>query len=312
MTLSFFDLHCDTAYEMNRTRARLTRNALEVSLEKASAFSQYIQVMALWTPPALGDEDGWNALLQMHEHLLSDPAIRGRQVALSSACPARGKGVSLLLSVEDARILNGNLDRVDTLAALGVRIVTPLWSGESGIGGAHNTSTGLTSFGRQAVRRMLSLGMTLDISHASETSAEEIIDLCREANTPVIASHSNAYRVCPVSRNLRDQQIRAVIESGGIIGLNLHRHFLSERQPSGVEDLHRHIDHLLELGADECLCFGCDMDGGELPPFVPDLSAIPNLVEDLLPYYPESLLQAIFFENAFHFAERHWSSPAKK
>ena len=312
MTLSLFDLHCDTAYEMRKAASSLKQNGLEISLEKAAAFFQYIQVMALWTPPSLSNEVGWKALLDTYANLLSDPSVKSGEARPCTVCPTRGEGVSLLLSIEDARVLNQRLDRVDTLADMGVRIATLLWSGESCMGGAHDTTVGLSPFGLQAARRLLDRGITLDLSHASLQSAEDMLLLAEQAHAPVIASHSNAFGICPVSRNLRDWQIRAITDCGGLIGLNLHKHFLSNRQPACPDDLRRHIDYFLERGARDSLCFGCDMDGGELPPFIPDLSAFPSLVEYLLSYYSEELIRDLLFENAFHFAERHWSPSAKK
>jgi microsomal dipeptidase-like Zn-dependent dipeptidase len=128
--------------------------------------------------------------------------------------------------VEDARILGGKLERVDTLYRLGIRILNPLWKGETCIGGSHDTDSGLTRFGKESLSRAASLGMILDISHASEASAQEIFEIAEKANRPVIASHSNAYEVCPVSRNLKKSQIQKILSADGIIGINLHRHFL--------------------------------------------------------------------------------------
>lgn len=305
MQFSFFDLHCDTATEMYGKQECLSNNSLAVSLRKANVFDRYVQVMAVWTDKRLDDESGWNRLHEVIRYLRADDALQTQKAELVSACPKHFDSPSLILALEDARILNGKLDRVKELSQLGVRIITPLWSGETCIGGSHDTPSGLTDFGKEAIKTSIQLGMIPDISHASQRSADEILSLATAAGCPVIASHSNAYGVCPVSRNLQDEQIQAIRASGGVIGLNLYQRFLSTEHEASFEDILRHIEYFLERGCENMLCFGCDMDGAELPPDVQDLSAIPALREYLLRYYTESVLNQLFFENAYSFATRH-------
>ena len=298
--LSLFDLHCDTAGRMLRKKQPLGDNGLAVSLKKAGAFRQYVQVMAFFPDNRLSPEDGWTHVRQMYENLLSDPDIRNGTAGISSVCPARADGASLLLGLEDARVLNLRLERVDELFSMGVRIFTPLWSGETCMGGAHDTAAGLTDFGEAAIRRAATLGMIPDISHASEASADEIFVIAADCRRPVIASHSNAYSVCPVSRNLRDWEIKAIVDSGGLIGLNLFTAFLAKDHPASAEDVYRHADYLLSHGAENALAMGGDMDGAELPDDLPDLSFLPDLAECFLRHnLPEQLVRNIFFENAF-------------
>lgn len=308
MELSLFDLHCDTAFEMYCRNEELGINNLAVSLENAKKFKQYVQIMALWTDHRLKDGEGWLQCLRMLEHLRSDPAIQRGNALLTFHCPTRGSSTpSLLLGLEDARILEDDLSRIDLLADAGVRILTPLWKGVSCIGGAHDTDVGLTPFGRLAIARAIERGMVPDISHASEASAEEIFEIASECSVPVIASHSNSYTVCPVSRNLRDGQIKRILDCGGLIGLNLYRGFISQKENVRAEDLLLHIEHFLELGACDALSFGCDMDGAELPEDLSNLSLLPTLAEQMLRRnYSESLIHSIYFENAYRFAKNRF------
>ncbi len=305
MELSLFDLHCDTALEMLRQKQSLTKNDLAVSLEKASAFRRYIQVMALWIPRSLTDSDGWQFCLDMLNNLRADPAVTSGRAPIRTQISTQ-EAITLLLSLEDARILDGSLERLDTLHTVGVRIVTPFWKGNTCIGGSHDTELGLTPFGEKALNHAIDLGMILDISHASERSADEIFAIAQKRSVPVIASHSNAYTVCPVSRNLRDAQICAILNSGGVIGLNLYQSFLTTKPQVYAKDLLPHVEHFLSLGAADALCLGCDMDGALLPPDLSDLSALPYLAELLLQQnYSETLVNAIFFENACRFTQKH-------
>ena len=308
MKLSLFDLHCDTAGEMLRQCQSLADNTLAVSLKKAKVFSQYIQVMAHWTPYSLSDEDGWECFLRMNKNLTQDPALTNGDAILCANFPSELKKPSLLLAVEDVRIVAGKMERIDQLHQMGVSIVTPMWRGSTCIGGSHDVDEGLTPFGRQAVKHMLSLGMIPDISHASVQSAKEIFEIAKAQGRPVIASHSNAYEICSVSRNLQKEQIKELLEVDGLIGLNLYKAFLKTDGEATAADVFPHIDYLLDMGCENHLALGCDMDGCDLPPDVPDLAALPYLAELMLARgYSEALIQKIFFDNAYSFAKKYLS-----
>ena len=304
MQLSLFDLHCDTAYEMLRTKQSLTTNNLKVSLERARVFSSYTQVMAHWTDDKIDDEAGWQQFLAIRKYLEADAAIQTGTARIGfDASPSDPSTVTLLLAVEDARILAGKLERVDRLYQEGIRILTPLWKGLTCIGGSHDTNEGLTDFGKAALERACGLGMILDISHASERSAEDIFEIAERYHRPVIASHSNAFAMCRVSRNLRDRQIKQILACDGVIGLNLHTAFLRTDGTPSIKDVLSHVEYFLSMDAEDALCLGCDMDGCELPPDLPDLAALPRLAEALLrKNYSEALIQKIFFQNANRFA----------
>lgn len=312
MKYSFFDWHCDTAGALLRANEPLAANSQAVSLKKAEQLAHYIQVMAYFTSSKLSDEEGWEWVHSMHRHLTEDASVLRGDAVICDACPPQSNGVHLLLAVEDARILNGKLERVDRLRQMGIRILTPLWSGVTCIGGAHNTSEGLTAFGRIAVDRAITLGMLPDISHASERSADEIFQIAYDHGCPVIASHSNAHSVCPVSRNLRDGQICEIVRSGGVIGLNLYVSFLSkDAANASANDVLRHVEYFLEQGAENALCFGCDMDGAALPADIPSLEEIPHLADLLSRHYSSDTVHKIMFENAYSFARRALTSSAK-
>ena len=310
MDLSLFDLHCDTAYEMLKKHAPLAHNQLALSLESTAKFKQYVQVMAFWTDRRLSDEDGWKQMLAMRQNLLSDPSVRSGAAVCSAVCPPRGSRPTLLFGIEDARIFAGDIARVDKAFRLGVRVLTPFWAGNSCLGGSHDTANGLTDFGRRAISRAVSLGMIPDISHASVRSADEIFAIAEAHGAPVIASHSDAGAVCPVSRNLSDAQIDRLVACGGLIGLNLFPRFLRRDGRASLTDLLPHIEHFLERGAERILCFGGDWDGAPLPEEIArigDLTAVADLL--LRSNYPEAFVHALFFENAYSFAARHLSAP---
>lgn len=306
MKLSLFDWHCDTASELFLRNETLEQTECAVSLQKADLFSSYVQVMAFWTDHTLSDEEGWNRYLQMRDHLRSDPAILAQKALLVTEIAPNRSVPQLLMGVEDARILCGRIERLQQLYTDGVRVLTFLWQGETCIGGSHDTDRGLTAFGKQVVRNAVTLGMLPDISHASVASAREIFEIAQEYTSPVIASHSNAYDICPVSRNLTKEQIRAVLKNGGVIGLNLHQAFLKKNGSACAADCIPHIEHFLSLGCEQALCLGGDWDGCRLPSDLSSLSDLPHLAELLLQKnYSEDLVRDLFFNNAMRFSMQY-------
>ena len=302
MELSLFDLHCDTPYLMLQRSQPLFSNHLAVSLENARIFKHYTQVMALWTDHRLSNQEGWLQMHRMLENLKSDTALQTGKAVIDNQISAHGDAALLLLGVEDARLLDGKIERVDELSRLGVRVLTPLWRGTTCIGGSHDTTEGLTPFGKAALCRAAEHGIILDVSHASEQSAAQIFEMAEQRGIPAIASHSNAHHICPASRNLRDWQIDHIVKSGGLIGLNFYGAFLSEDPKPSIKSILRHVDHFLSLGAESVLALGGDMDGCDLPFDMKDLTALPYLAELMQRHgYRDELIQKIFFENANRF-----------
>ena len=107
---------------------------------------------------------------------------------------------------------------------------------------------GLTAFGKQVVQRMNSLGMLVDVSHVGE---QTFWDVLRTTTKPVIASHSSVYALCPVFRNLKDEQIKAIARNGGVVHLNFFSAFLDSTyfpRVAAFYDLHKkEVDSLKAL-----------------------------------------------------------------
>lgn len=305
--MKLFDLHCDTPYEMMHRNAPLTHNNLHISLDKTAPYSAYIQSAAVWSDRRLSDNDAWDAYLRISDHFI-------RTVnETPDACIARtaedirraaGTGERCFISaVEDARILAGDLSRLDILKERGVRFLTLTWAGETCIGGSHDTGAPLTAFGRDVVNECFALGIIPDVSHASRAVTAEVLQLAKEHGKTAIATHSNAFSVHPHSRNLTDDEFRAIADLGGIVGISLcPEHITSSRcDISAVAD---HIRHYLHLGGENSLCLGCDFDGiPSTPDGLWDVSCLVRLAEHLHGAgIPSRIIDKQFFDNAYGFA----------
>ncbi len=115
---------------------------------------------------------------------------------------------------------------------------------------------GLTDLGRRAIRRMEDLGTLIDVSHLNEGGFQEVLRL---AHGPVIASHSNCRALCDVPRNLTDEQLRAIRDSGGVVGVNAYHSFVHEDpERQTVETLALHAAHMAEVMGVEHVACGFD------------------------------------------------------
>ena len=309
--MKLFDLHCDTALELWLQKQPLGDNPLHISIAKTAPYDAYIQIAAVWSDRRLDDEAAWRQYLAVSDAFAAEIArTPGARLAADADAIAAGAAAGervFVPAVEDARLLGGDLSRLDTLAARGVRILTLLWGGESIIGGSHKTAAPLTDFGREVVRRCFSLGITPDVSHASRAAAAEVLDLAEAAGRPVVASHSNSYAVFPHSRNLTDAEFRRIAALGGVVGVSLAPNHLTDG-PCTADTVAEHMLHDLSLGREDVLCLGCDFDGiTHAPEGLKDVSRLGALADALASRgVPPRVIDKIFFENAFRFAQRNF------
>jgi membrane dipeptidase len=146
--------------------------------------------------------------------------------------------LACMMGVEGGHMIEDKLENLDSLFRRGVRYMTLTWNNSTSWAssakdetspqpppkeGALPTHKGLTDFGKQIVKRMNELGMLVDISHVGE---QTFWDAINTTTKPVIASHSCVYNLCPVFRNLKDEQIKAIGKNGGVIHLNFYSGFV--------------------------------------------------------------------------------------
>lgn len=300
--MRLIDFHCDTPVELYKKKASLFENDLMVDLKKAALLGSYTQLAAIFYPPHLQDSGGMCYVRSVLEYLKRAGATivcdrTAFQNAVSTKTPA------FIPSVEDARILNGDLRHINELYLMGVRFATLLWRDESIIGGAWNTDVGLTPFGKEAVDCFLVLGILPDASHASVASFNDMAALCKKRGKPLIASHSNAFFITPHKRNLADWQIRAIALSGGVIGVNLYPPFLTCEKQATLDDIMAHIRHLMSVGGEDSIVLGTDLDGVDaLPQTISNVSDL-SLLADMMKTsgFTARQIDRLFFENGHRF-----------
>jgi membrane dipeptidase len=191
-----------------------------------------------------------------------------------------------LIGIEGGTALKKDEALVAEYFALGVRYIGLTWNNSNLIASSARDETekgvsgGLTEFGKTVIRKMNEVGMMIDVSHLGEKAFWDVI---RISVDPIIASHSNCYSLNPHFRNLTDEQIIAIAEKGGYIGINFHDKFLVKSGKASIDDIVNHIDHIKKVAGIDHIGIGSDFDGGISPPTdLQDATKYPELTKRLL------------------------------
>lgn len=165
-----------------------------------------------------------------------------------------------VLSIEGGEILEGSIARLDEFHSRHrIRLIALTWNNENEIAypSAQN-GPGLKPFGLRLLKEMDARGVYADVSHLSEKGFWDVYD---HMDLAPVASHSNYKPLCNVHRNLTTEQVKAIIEKKGFIGINFLTAFLVEEGEATLDHVFRHMDAIMELGGEDVLGFGSDFDG---------------------------------------------------
>lgn len=249
-----------------------------------------------------------NALMMIHAYhrMVADYGLVHLAPGMDATAIGEGQ-IGTLLTIEGADALGGHLEMVEVFHRLGVRLMTLTWNHRNeladGVGETHGFG-GLTAFGREAVKEMNRLKMMVDVSHLNEPGFWDAMQL---SELPIMASHSNAKKVCGHRRNLNDEQILALRDAGGFIGINYLDAFLTDGDHATIDDVVRHVDHFASLGALGILGLGSDFDGIDKgPDGVEGPQDVPKILEALLKAgYSEQQVKGIAFDNLAEYVKKH-------
>lgn len=301
--IPYFDAHCDTVSCCLGLDVSLRENALQLDLCRGRGFSRRAQFFALYHDAAKAPPDGmWAQCLRLYDRFCreteqnADLIRHCRTGAEVDDAVAAGQEAALL-SIEGADLLDCEAERISLVASWGVKLINLTWNRANPLSGTHREEPdrGLSEQGRGFVRELETQDVYADVSHLSDAG---FWDLVKMARRPIVASHSNARAVCPHSRNLTDDQFRAIRDLGGVAGLNFCPAFVDETRPS-LEGLIRHVEHFLALDGEKTLCIGGDLDGCEPAPVgIGGEEDVPRLYEALRQRgYDRALLEDIFWNN---------------
>ncbi len=301
--MKYFDLHTDALTKME--------GVFQVTPTCLRRGGCLVQCFAAF----LGEEDEKFRRALFFSQKFDEMCAREGYRPVKKFSDIREGALCAMLTVEEGGAVEGDLKKLDLLYRRGVRMMGLLWNRENEIGYpnfvaygrgdlGHGTRVlreerGLKPFGFALAERMISLGMAIDVSHASDGVFEDVAQICKRAGVPFVASHSNAAEIFPHARNLTDGQIGALSDCGGVVGLNFCADFLSDDPTAEGQRvaLLAHAAHILRVGGEDVLALGSDFDGIPENAYMKNAACMPTLLGDLETAFGARIAEKIAFGN---------------
>lgn len=217
-----------------------------------------LNIMAPWPPD---DFETAVRRIEAYYHLVAaEPRLRLAAVPEDIPAAKEQGQVALVLGTQNARLIDDRLVRLDTLRRLGLRYLQLTYNTRNflGDGCAEPSDAGLSRFGREVVKTLPQVGLVMDLTHAGHRTALEALTL---AQAPAMISHANPRGLYDNPRNAHDDVIRALADTGGVIGCTLPSPFNwdgSDRLPS-VDDFVRAIEYVIDLVGEDHVAIGSDL-----------------------------------------------------
>ena len=192
------------------------------------------------------------------------------------------QSVNVCFGLENGFALAGDIRNVEKFYDMGVRYITLCHNGDNDLcdsARGNNTHGGLSDFGREVIREMNRLGMMVDVSHAADSTIEQAIEYSTQ---PIIATHTSAKALCDHPRNMSDELIVKLANSGGRIHVCLYNYFLAKDGRADINTICNHIDHIVRLVGSEHVGVGSDFDGGGGVVGCNDSSELINITMELI------------------------------
>lgn len=245
---------------------------------------------------------------------LAGQARKNPQVALACtadeiACALEDGRTVAVRTIENARLFAADLGLIEKLAGEGLAMVSLSWNAAGPLASGHDSHENLSPAGAAAVRELECNGVALDVSHLND---ECFADVAAMATRPFCASHSNARAVCGHPRNLTDDQFRAIRDAGGVAGLNYCSGFLADGawgeagRHVTFDQVAAHIEHWPDLGGEDAVALGGDLDGARVPDLLGGAEKLPAFQALLVGRFGEGIARKLCYENALAFFRRIW------
>jgi len=204
-----------------------------------------------------------NTINQIKEQIENNQAIVAQARTVSDLKKNKSEGKkSIFIGIENGYAIGQDIENVKRFAEMGVKYITLSHNRnndicDSNIGTLEHN--GLSEFGKEVVKEMNRCGIMVDISHTSEKTSFDVLEISRY---PIIASHSSVKELCNHTRNLSDTLIKAIADKGGVIQICLYHEFLTNTGTASIKDAVNHIDYIVRLVGVDYVGIGSDFDGG--------------------------------------------------
>ncbi|HHW00038.1 MAG TPA: membrane dipeptidase [Clostridiaceae bacterium] len=284
------DAHCDTITKIMDNGTGLLNNQCHLDLQRIQKATNlhWVQFFAAFISPQYSQAYALKRALQIIDKIYEEEYLNKHMMMIcrnynDMKRAFKNNLIAAIISVEGGEALQGDISVLRCLYRLGVRSICLTWNNRNEIADGVSddiTGGGLTRFGRKVIKEMNSLGMLIDVSHIAEKGFWDVIETTQ---SPIIASHSNARKICNHQRNLTDEQILAIKKNGGVIGINLYPYFLNNSDKASLTDIIKHIEHISSLAGCDYVGIGADFDGIEITPCdITGVQDIPIILNELL------------------------------
>ncbi|MBP3411263.1 MAG: membrane dipeptidase [Clostridia bacterium] len=292
------DAHCDTLY--NIVVHNYAPGDCTVTPERLKAGNIGIQTFAMFTSLRRPDPYADGMVMKELYKKLPLPRLDGK---LPDAPPVESSAV---FSCEGGEAFKGSIDVLREFDDdVHMRLIALTWNYENEIGmpAKLDATTGLKPTGFEFLREMDARGIAADVSHLNEAGFWDVVE---KAQVAPLASHSNCRWLCDHFRNLTREQVRALIDRKGFIGINFYSDFLASGREAVLDDVLRHIDAICEMGGEDIIGFGSDFDGIDVwPEGLSNPVDFPALIELLRDHgYNQTQLEKIAGLNYWNFLKK--------
>ena len=296
-TSIILDSHCDTPmFFTDNSRENISMFASRtdrvlVDLPKMTEGRLDASIMVAYLPQGERNEEAYKIATAKADLLLTqiEEMVRanGDRVGLAETeddilrLKAQGKK-AILRGIENGYAIGKNIGLLEYFKKRGIVYMTLCHNGDNDIcdsARGNNEHGGLSDFGREVVEQMNRLGILVDMSHASEKSFYDALELSK---VPIVCSHSSARALCDHPRNLTDDQLRALAKAGGVAQTTVYSGFLRTDGTATVIDAIEHLCHAAKIMGVEHVGLGTDFDGDGGVPGLADASEIINFTRHLL------------------------------
>ena len=167
---------------------------------------------------------------------------------------------NFLLTIEGGEVFESGMQTVDAFALWGVRIASIVWNHDNPFGfpAVGGSTRGLPGLGKKLVKRLNEQHIAVDVSHLNAAGVRDVLKISK---VPLIATHSCCDALCPHPRNLTDEQLKAIFDMGGYVGVNFYAAFLSPNSVADLDTVVDHVQRMTELGGAKHIGMGSDFDG---------------------------------------------------
>ena len=344
MAYKAIDLHCDSVISlMEGKNLRQSVEGVHIDLPRLRTGKVGLQVFAVFIPPPNGGYEAYSGIGKpylggekaydftgkridaIEAFIRSDDLLTQVETAVELKTCLAGDKTGIMIAIENGQAIEESLENLEKFRRRKIRLMTLVHSqhlswvesctGKDVFKSDNDQSPGLSDFGGKVVDAMNDLGIIPDVSHSSEKAFWDVI---KRSKKPIIATHSCAYSLCGAARNLKDDQLKALGDSGGLVGVNFSSGFLSE--PFRLANQHRtagskaavnlsvsvpmsiiadHIDYMIKFAGEDCVGLGSDFDGiPAAPEGVTGSDFYPKLEDELKSRgYTDKQIEKIFNAN---------------